>query len=92
MAMFEPHVQPEPDRENDVRSTGARIEIRPSARVAYLAERSLACPECGVPIRLSGPVGWHELISCAFCEAEAPTRDFIHDQGWPAVDLIARVR
>jgi hypothetical protein len=66
--MFEPHVPPQPDRENDVRSTGARIEIRPSARVVHLAERSLACPECGVPIRLSGPVGWHEPIVCAFCE------------------------
>jgi hypothetical protein len=53
--------------------------------------RSLACPECGMPIALSGTVGWGELIACAFCEMEAPTREFIRDHGWPAVDLIARI-
>jgi hypothetical protein len=53
--------------------------------------RSLACPECDMPIALSGPVGLSDVIACAFCETAAPTREFIRDQGWPAVDLIARI-
>ena len=64
--MFEPHVQPDPDREDQMRSNGSRIEIRPSARVAQLAVRSLACPACDMPIALSGAVGFHEEIACAF--------------------------
>jgi hypothetical protein len=44
-----------------------------------------------MPIAISGPVGFSDLIACAFCETTAPTRDFIRDQGWPAVDLIARI-
>jgi hypothetical protein len=88
---FDPAAKPDPEREDRLRAAAARVELRPAERATWLGMRSLACPECGVPIRLSAPVGWHEPISCAFCEAEAPTREFIRDQGWPAVDLIARV-
>jgi hypothetical protein len=87
--MFEPHIPPQPDRENEMRSTGARIEIRPSAKVAQLGIRSLACPACEMPLALPGPVGWDEEIACVFCETAAPTRQFIRAQGWPEVELRA---
>jgi hypothetical protein len=91
MAMFEPHVPPDPDRDREISASGARVEIRPAQRVAHLAVRSLACPQCGVPIAIDAPVGWSEQIACAFCESTAPTRAYVREQGWPEVDLIARL-
>ncbi len=88
---LDPHSQPDPEREHELRSSGARIELRPANRVATLAVRSLACPSCGVPVTVPAPVGWREPIACAFCEAEAPTRDYVREHGWPRVDLIARL-
>jgi hypothetical protein len=44
-----------------------------------------------VPIALDGPVGWHEPIACAFCEQSAPTRAYVRREGWPQVDVIARL-
>jgi hypothetical protein len=32
-----------------------------------------------------------EEIACAFCETTAPVREFMREQGWPEVDLIARI-
>ena len=88
---LDPHSQPDPEREDELRANGARIELRPSDRVASLAIRSLACPSCGVPVAIAGPLDWHEPIACAFCEAEAPTREYVCDHGWPQVELIARL-
>jgi hypothetical protein len=88
---IDPASNPDPEREDQQRAAAARVEIRPAERTAWLAMRSLACPECGVPIALSGPVSWHEEIACAFCETAAPTREFIRQQGWPPVDLVARI-
>jgi hypothetical protein len=88
---FDPAAKPDPEHEERLRAAAARVELRPAQRAAWVGTRSLACPECGVPIRISGSVGWHEPIRCAFCETEAPTREFIRVQGWPAVDLIARI-
>jgi hypothetical protein len=88
---LQPNAQPDPEREERMRGAAARVEIRPSSRVAHLAVRSLACPSCGVPIALNGTVGWREPISCAFCDHSAPTRDYVRDQGWPEVELIARL-
>ena len=88
---FDPASTPDPEREEQLRSVAARVEIRPAQRAAWLGMRSLACPECGVPIVISRPIGWNESIACAFCETTAPTREFIQDQGFPAVDLIARI-
>jgi hypothetical protein len=87
---LDPSAQPDPEREDELRAHGARVEIRPSERVARLAVRSLACPNCGVPVAIPAPVAWSEPIACAFCESAAPTRDFVREQGWPPVDLIAR--
>lgn len=67
------------------------MELRPSSRIARLAERSLACPSCGLPVAIAAAVGWEEELACAFCEASAPTRDFVREQGWPRVELIARL-
>jgi hypothetical protein len=89
MAMFEPHLPPEPDRDSDLRETGARIEYRPAERIARLGVRSLACPDCEMPLALPGPVGLNEEIACAFCETRAPTRAFVRGQGWPEVELRA---
>jgi len=74
-----------------MRAGAARVEIRPASRVAHLAVRSLACPECEMPIDLSGPVSWHERIGCPFCDSWAPTSAYVRGQGWPEVDLIARL-
>jgi hypothetical protein len=91
MEIFDRGARPDPDHEERLRSTAARVEIRPAASTAQLAIRSLACPSCGVPIALDGPVGWREPIACAFCEQSAPTRAFVREQGWPQVDVIARL-
>ena len=88
---IDPSANPDPEREERLRAAAARVELRPVERAAWLGIRSLACPECDMPIALSRPVAWHGEIACAFCETTAPTREFIRDQGWPAVDLIARI-
>jgi hypothetical protein len=88
---YDPASNTDPERDERLRAAAARVEIRPQERAAWLGIRSLACPECGMPIALSASVGWHEDLACAFCETTAPTREFIRDQGWPAVDLIARI-
>jgi hypothetical protein len=88
---IDPAATPDPERDERLRGTAARIELRPAARAAWLGTRSLACPDCGMPIALGGTVGWDEEIACAFCEQVAPTRAFVRRQGWPAVDLIARI-
>ncbi|MGH2956779.1 MAG: hypothetical protein ACRDL6_07280 [Solirubrobacterales bacterium] len=88
---LDPQSSPDPEREDELRANGAEIELRAAERAAWLGTRSLACPECGVPIALSAPVGWDEEIACAFCEQVAPTRHYIHRHGWPSVELIARL-
>ena len=88
---YDPASTPNPERDERLSSAAARVELRPAERAAWLGVRSLACPECGVPIAISGPVGLSDVIACAFCETSAPTRDFIRETGWPAVDLIARI-
>jgi hypothetical protein len=88
---LDPNSRPDPEREDELRANAARVELRPSERVARLAVRSLACPSCAVPVAISGPVGWNELIACAFCEAAAPTREYVREEGWPQVELIARL-
>jgi hypothetical protein len=88
---YDPASSRDPEREERLRSAAARVELRPAERAAWLGMKSLACPECGVPIRIARPVGWHEEIACAFCETTAPTSRFIREDGWPAVDLIARI-
>jgi hypothetical protein len=88
---LDPNSRPDPEREDQLRAHGARVELRPSERVARLAVRSLACPRCHVPVAIAAPVHWDEQIACAFCEAAAPTSEFIQDHGWPQVELIARL-
>jgi hypothetical protein len=88
---YDPASSADPERDDRLRAAAARVELRPAERAAWLGSRSLACPECGVPIAISGPVGFSDEIACAFCETTAPTREFLREQGWPAVDLIARI-
>ena len=88
---FDPAAKPDPEREERLRPTAARIEIRPAARVAQLGTRSLACPQCGVPIALEAPVGWSETLACAFCESSAPTSAYVQRHGFPVFDVIARL-
>jgi hypothetical protein len=92
MGLFlDPIGRDDPEREQRLKGTAGQVEIRPAERAGYLATRSLACPACGMPIALGGPVGWRESVACAFCESVAPTRDYLRDHGWPEVDLIARI-
>jgi hypothetical protein len=88
---LDPNSQPDREREDELSAKAARVELRPSRRLARLAMRSLACPSCGVPVALSGPVGWDEPIACAFCESAAPTSEYVREEGWPRVELIARL-
>jgi len=88
---IDPSAAPDPERDERLRATAARIELRPAERAAWLGTRSLACPDCGVPIALGAPVGWDEEIACAFCEGVAPTRSYVRRHGWPSVELIARL-
>jgi hypothetical protein len=88
---YDPASTPGPERDERLSAAAGRVELRPAERAAWLGTRSLACPECGVPIAIAGPVGFSDVIACAFCETAAPTREFIREQGWPAVDLIARI-
>jgi hypothetical protein len=87
---LDPSGQPDPEHEERLRASAARVEIRPATRLAHLGTRSLACPYCGVPIALSRPVGWSEEIACAFCEGSAVTAEYVQREGWPRVDVIAR--
>ena len=88
---LDPQSQPDPEREDELRANGARIELRPTERVARLGVRSLACPACGVPVALAEPIGWRDSIACAYCDSAAPTRDYVRQHGWPRVELIARL-
>jgi hypothetical protein len=88
---YDPASNVDPERDERLRAAAARVEIRPAERAAWLGMRSLACPECDMPLTLSGPVGFSDTIACAFCETTAPTREFIREHGYPAVDLIARI-
>jgi hypothetical protein len=88
---YDPASNTDPERDERLRAAAARVELRPAERAAWLGVRSLACPTCDVPIAISGPIGFSDVIFCAFCETEAPTREFIRERGWPAVDLIARI-
>ena len=91
MSLLDPRSQPDPEREDELRVNGARIEVRPTERVTWLGNRSLACPDCEMPIELGASVRWNEPIACAFCESIAPTRDYVRRHGWPEVELIARL-
>jgi hypothetical protein len=89
---MDPAGRGDPERDERLRASAAHLELRPAHRATWLGARSLACPGCGVPIRLSGPVGWRDELLCGFCETEAPIRDFLQDEGWPEVNLVARFR
>jgi hypothetical protein len=88
---YDPASSQHPERDERLRAAAARVELRPAERAAWLGLKSLACPECDMPLALAGPVGFSEVIACPFCEGTAPTREFIREQGWPEVDLIARL-
>ncbi len=91
MAIFDPTARPDPERDERQRANATHVEIRPSERTAHLAVRSLACPSCGVPVSIHGPVGYSEVMACDFCEAEAPTREYVREWGWPRVNVVARL-
>lgn len=74
-----------------MRAKAGRVEIRPTNRVAHLRTGALACPDCGMPLATTVPLDWTEVIACGFCGEEAITREFVQREGWPPVDLIARL-
>jgi hypothetical protein len=91
VGVFDPISQPDPDREERLKGSAGRIEIRPAERAAMLGIRALACPSCGAPIAIGAPIAWGEEIACAFCESVAPLGDYVREAGWPPVDVIARL-
>lgn len=44
-----------------------------------------------MPLRIAAPVSFSEPIACGFCEVVAPGREFVREQGWPRVQLVARL-
>jgi hypothetical protein len=88
---YDPASTPGPEREERLSAAAGRVELRPAQRAAWIGSRSLACPTCDMPLAITGSVGFSDVIACAFCETTAPTREFLREQGWPAVDLIARI-
>ena len=90
VALFDPGARPDPEREERLHAQASRVEIRPARRSVPLAVRSLACPSCDMPLRIAGPMGYDELIACGFCESAAPGREFVREEGWPPVNLVAR--
>jgi hypothetical protein len=46
-------------------------------RPERLAEGTLACPACQLPIALAAPLAVSEGLDCPFCERRAPARDFL---------------
>jgi hypothetical protein len=91
VAILDPSSQPSPERDERLRANTTRVEIRPVERVAHLATRSMACPSCELPVRIAGPVGLGSMLECPFCESIASTRAYIREEGWPEVQLIARL-
>lgn len=91
MTILDPSSQPGPERDERQRATTTHLEIRPRQQVAELAVRALACPSCEMPIRIAEPISWSEPVACGFCEAIAPGREFVRDDGWPPVRLTARI-
>jgi hypothetical protein len=92
VGIFDPISQPDPDRDERLKANGTHVEIRPSARVAHLATRALACPSCGVPVAIDAPLGWNQELICDFCDHVALTRDYVQRRGWPEVSVVARLR
>jgi hypothetical protein len=91
VAILDPSARPGPQRDERQRATTTHVEIRPSERTAHLAVRSLSCPSCGVPVAIDKPMGLSQVLYCVFCEESAPTREYVQREGWPQVDLIARL-
>ncbi|CAN5483675.1 hypothetical protein BH20ACT15_BH20ACT15_03360 [soil metagenome] len=91
MALFDPGSRPDPEREERLRASASRVEIRPARRALPLAVRSLACPECDMPLQIGSPASFDGAIECGFCDVVAPAREFIREQGWPPVQLVARL-
>jgi hypothetical protein len=91
MAILDPSARPDPQRDERQRATTTHVEIRPSERTAQLAVRSLACPSCGVPVAIDRRIGLSQVMYCSFCDEAAPTREYVQEQGWPPVDLVARI-
>ena len=88
---YDPAADPGPERDERLSAAAGRVELRPAERAAWLGTRSLACPACDMPIAINRPIGFSEEMACAFCETTAPTREFLREHGYPAVDLIARI-
>ena len=88
---LDPGAIPDPERDERQRGIAGRIELRPASRVAELGPRSLACPGCGLPVRIAQPVAVGDALVCGFCDGVAPTREYLRDTGWPEVDLVARL-
>jgi hypothetical protein len=89
--LFDPAGRADPERERELQARSGRVEIRPATRTAQLGVRAIACPDCGVPLRLAGSIAWTATIACPFCDYAAPTREFVQRRGWPPVSVIARL-
>ncbi len=87
---MDPTGRPDPDREAR-KGIAGRLEIRPARRSTLLGTRSLACPDCEMPLSISRSLRWSEPVQCPFCDAVAPMPAFIRAEGWPEVRLVARL-
>ena len=88
---MDPTGRPDPDREQR-KGIAGRFEIREQRRSTLLGIRGFACPACDMPLAVSAPLSWSALATCPFCDGVAPTHEFVRENGWPEVELVARFR
>jgi hypothetical protein len=64
-------------------------------RVQILAHGALVCPECALPLAVSGRLHVGETLSCGFCDHVGTARDFVHEDVYDTVAnevyVVARV-
>jgi hypothetical protein len=63
--------------------------------VEQLAHGATVCPECSMPVAIPEPVRVGSELSCGYCEASGPAREFlvrdVYDTAANEVLLIARI-
>lgn len=63
--------------------------------VEQIAHGALVCPDCSMPVRIEAAIDVAGALACAWCEVEAPAREFlvrdVYDTAANEVLLIARI-
>lgn len=74
------HLDPgehEPHRDERVERLPAVEEPRELSRTWRVADGSLACPACDLPVMPARAVSLLDPLGCPYCGYDAPARDFL---------------